>query len=70
MSVQIIKPYNPFSPAVFDHLSQIFHIWIRFQFVQKVVKILFLKDNFRIVGFLDYLLFGYVHKPVKILVQG
>ena len=52
MPVQIVKPNHPLAPAMIDHFSQIFNGRIFFQFVQETVKILFLKDDFRIVRFL------------------
>ena len=60
MAVQIVEPDYSLAPAILKHISEVFNAWVLFQFGQKTVKILFLKDDFRIIGFRQILLYGTV----------
>ena len=51
MLVQIVEPDYTLSPAMLNDFSQIFDVRVCFQLIQETIKILFLKDDFRVVGF-------------------
>ena len=64
---EVIEPDYTLSPAMLNDFSQIFDVRVCFQLIQETIKILFLKDDLRIVGFLQYLFLWYTYQPVKIL---